>query len=102
MNEMISKKQGLITKLNENSLVKQELDMLEKETPVFKLIGAVLVKNDLEEAQANVNQRIKYIESDIKRMDNKLDKMKKEHTVLGENLVKLQQEAAAKAAAQQK
>ena len=98
MNEMITSKQTLITRLNENTLVKKELDILEDDTPVFKLVGAVLVKNDLEDAKANVNQRLNYIESDIKRMDNKLDKMKKDHSELGEKLVKLQQEAAAKAA----
>ena len=97
MNEMITSKQNLITRLNENTLVKKELDILEDDTPVFKLVGAVLVKNDLGDAKANVSQRLKYIESDIKRMDNKLDKMKKDHTELGEKLVKLQQEAAAKA-----
>jgi prefoldin beta subunit len=34
---------------------------LESDANVFKLIGPVLVKQDLEEARQNVNKRIDYI-----------------------------------------
>ena len=43
----------------------QELDLLEDDANVFKLIGPVLVKQDLAEAKANVNKRIEYITAEL-------------------------------------
>lgn len=39
--------------------------MLEKESCVYKLIGPVLVKQDLEEAKQNVLKRIDYMTSEL-------------------------------------
>lgn len=43
----------------------QELDLLEDEAPVFKLIGPVLMKQDLEEAKQNVVKRLELIEREM-------------------------------------
>jgi prefoldin beta subunit len=43
----------------------QELELLEEDANVFKLIGPVLVKQDLAEAKANVNKRIEYILAEL-------------------------------------
>lgn len=43
----------------------QELDLLEEEANVYKLIGPVLVKQDLAEANANVRKRIEYISAEL-------------------------------------
>ena len=43
----------------------QELDLLEEETNVFKLIGPVLVKQDLLEAKTNVAKRMEYISVEL-------------------------------------
>ncbi|XP_018508314.1 prefoldin subunit 6-like isoform X2 [Brassica rapa] len=43
--------------LGENELVLKELDLLEDDANVYKLIGPVLVKQDLAEANANVRKR---------------------------------------------
>ena len=58
---VISSRQQLDSQLTENSGVKEELNLLESDANVFKLIGPVLVKQDLEEARQNVNKRIDYI-----------------------------------------
>lgn len=42
----------------------QELSLLEGDARVFKLIGPVLVPQDLEEARANVDKRMEYIASE--------------------------------------
>jgi prefoldin beta subunit len=39
----------------------QELDILDEDTNIYKLIGPVLVKQDWVEAKANVDKRIEYI-----------------------------------------
>lgn len=41
--------------------MKSELDLLKSDGEVFKLIGPVLIKQDLEEAKQNVAKRMEYI-----------------------------------------
>ncbi|KAH9361213.1 hypothetical protein HPB48_001571 [Haemaphysalis longicornis] len=60
-----SLRQKLDSQLNENSVVKEELDLLESGAAVFKLIGPVLIKQGLDEAKQNVNKRIDYITSEL-------------------------------------
>lgn len=43
----------------------QELDLLKEDANVYKLIGPVLVKQDLAEANANVRKRIEYITAEL-------------------------------------
>ncbi|KAL0800311.1 hypothetical protein Bca101_055486 [Brassica carinata] len=56
--------------LGENELVLKELDLLEEEANVYKLIGPVLVKQDLAEANANVRKRIEYISAELSCCEN--------------------------------
>ncbi|XP_043470074.1 prefoldin subunit 6 [Leptopilina heterotoma] len=87
----VNKRQQLDGQLNENTTVKEELDLLKAENDVFKLIGPVLVKQDLEEAKQNISKRMSYISSEIKRTDEliaTLDKKQESHRA---NLEKLQQ-----------
>jgi len=46
-------------------LAMQELEFLDDDANVFKLIGPVLVKQDLAEAKANVNKRLEYITAEL-------------------------------------
>ena len=41
--------------------MKEELDLADESTKVFKLIGPALVNQDLSEAKSNVEKRIEYI-----------------------------------------
>ncbi|KAL5666257.1 hypothetical protein ACJX0J_026365, partial [Zea mays] len=50
----------------------EELELLSDGANVYKLIGPVLVKQDLVEAKANVKKRIEYISAKLKRMDRAL------------------------------
>ncbi|KAB7503173.1 Prefoldin subunit 6 [Armadillidium nasatum] len=91
--------------LNENKIVKEELDLLEGGAVVYKLIGPVLVKQDLEEAKQNVEKRIDYISQEMKRHDSTLNDLEKEQETKKDSLAKLQtqlQQLMVKAAAQQK
>ena len=45
--------------------MKQELDLLEDGAPVFKLVGPVLVRQDLDEAKQNVNKRLEFIREEM-------------------------------------
>ncbi|KAH7658073.1 Prefoldin beta-like protein [Dioscorea alata] len=58
--------------LGENELVLKELDLLKEDANVYKLIGPVLVKQDLAEARGNVGKRIEYISAELKRLEGTL------------------------------
>jgi len=74
----INNRRQLESQLTENQMVKSELDLLKPEAKVFKLIGPVLVKQDLGEAKQNVKKRIDYISTEINRVESLLeDFMKK-------------------------
>ncbi|XP_074272438.1 prefoldin subunit 6 [Silene latifolia] len=77
--------------LGENELVLKELDLLRDDANVYKLIGPVLVKQDLAEANANVRKRIEYISAELKRLDATLQDMEGKQNSKKEGLMKLQQ-----------
>lgn len=91
-NKAINQRKLLDGQLNENKAVKDELELIKKDAQVYKLIGPVLVKQDLEEARQNVTKRMEYISKELKRVDDvisTLDKSQESHTKI---LSKLQQE----------
>ena len=83
--QLYLRKQQILSQFNENTLVKgvrgwttefkkfllhslileQELDLLDEESAVHKLVGPILMKVELDEAKANVNKRLEFIESEI-------------------------------------
>ncbi|RXH86418.1 hypothetical protein DVH24_017471 [Malus domestica] len=72
-----------------------ELDLLSEDANVFKLIGPVLVKQDLAEARANVRKRIEYISAELKRLDATLQDLEEKQNSKKETIFKLQQRAQA-------
>ncbi|XP_035440790.1 prefoldin subunit 6 [Spodoptera frugiperda] len=85
----VAQKQQLDSQLNENKAVKEELLLLKKDAEVYKLIGPVLVKQDLEEATQNVTKRMEYISKEIKRADDHISALENKQEALQENLTKL-------------
>ena len=43
----------------------QELDLINEENVVYKLIGPALIRQDLEEARQNVSKRVDYIQQEM-------------------------------------
>lgn len=88
-NECIEKEQAKIrvalndyeNKKNENVNVKKELELLEEDDKVYKLIGPTLIEQDISEAKTNVDSRIELINKEI----SKLDKNYKENNKKIEN-----------------
>ncbi|XP_012259098.2 prefoldin subunit 6 [Athalia rosae] len=87
----LAQRQQLDGQLNENTAVKQELDLLKSGNDVFKLIGPVLVKQDLDEAKQNVVKRMEYISAELKRTEDLIARLDKKQDSHRENLAKLQQ-----------
>ncbi|XP_043268215.1 prefoldin subunit 6 [Venturia canescens] len=87
----VVKRQQLDGQLNENTAVKEELDLLKPGNEVFKLIGPVLIKQDLIEAKQNVAKRMEYISNELKRTEELIAELDKKQETHRENLDKLQQ-----------
>ncbi|VDK49208.1 unnamed protein product [Anisakis simplex] len=83
-------RQQLEGQLTENSLVKTELDLLDDDATVYKLIGPVLVKQDLSEARQNVDKRIDYINTEIKRLEETMADAEKKQEEQRIALMKIQ------------
>ncbi|KAI0492920.1 hypothetical protein KFK09_027196 [Dendrobium nobile] len=77
--------------LGENELVLKELDILSEGANVYKLIGPVLLKQDLAEARANVRKRIEYISAELKRLDGTLKDLEGKQNSKQEAVLKVQQ-----------
>ncbi|KAK6781910.1 hypothetical protein RDI58_019706 [Solanum bulbocastanum] len=88
-NHQIRKKYTI--QLGENELVLKELDLLNDDANVYKLIGPVLVKQDMAEANANVKKRIEYISAELKRLDSTLQDLEDKQNNKKETILKLQQ-----------
>ncbi|XP_037118956.1 prefoldin subunit 6 [Syngnathus acus] len=92
VSKSMSARQKLETQLAENNIVKEELDILDSANTVYKLIGPVLVKQDLDEAKATVTKRLEYINGEIQRYDTLLKDLEKKSDQHRQLLSSLQQE----------
>ncbi|KAG9472130.1 hypothetical protein GDO78_021237 [Eleutherodactylus coqui] len=88
----MSARQKLEAQLTENNIVKEELALLDDSNTVYKLIGPVLVKQDLEEAKSTVDKRLQYINGEVKRYEALLKDLEQRSEQQRTSLTKLQQE----------
>ena len=88
----MSGRQKLEAQLTENNIVKEELALLDGSNVVFKLLGPVLVKQELGEARATVGKRRDYITAEIKRYESQLRDLERQSEQERETLAQLQQE----------
>ncbi|XP_068033827.1 prefoldin subunit 6 [Anomalospiza imberbis] len=61
----VAARQKLETQLTENNIVQEELSLLDETNGVFKLLGPVLVRQELEEAKGTVGKRLEYISGEM-------------------------------------
>eukprot|EP00461_Guttulinopsis_vulgaris_P001657 UN01657 len=59
-------------------MVKKELDVVDGENAVFKLMGPALVKQELFDAQSTVDARLKYLDGEKTRIEEQIAKVQKE------------------------
>ena len=60
--------QTLMQQQSENEMVKQELDLIDgssSDNQVYKLIGPVLMRNELSDAKQTVDQRLELITGEL-------------------------------------
>ena len=93
--DLTTSRQKQLSQLNENTMVKQELDLISGECKVYKKIGPALVKQDLDSAKDLISKRMEFVERSIKSLDGKVEKKQEEMQAI-ENRVQKMQEAAMK------
>ncbi|CAH0546727.1 unnamed protein product [Brassicogethes aeneus] len=90
LQKAIATRQQLDGQLNENEIVKKELDLLPADGKVYKSVGPVLIKTDLVEAKQNVGKRMDFINKEVKRVDEQIISLEKRQDSHRETLQKLQ------------
>ena len=81
------------TQIMENDMVLKELELLEEDAQVFKLIGPVLVKQELVEVKTNVTKRIEFIKNDISRLGDNIAAKEKQQDEVKKAIGALQKQA---------
>merc|ERR1739843_49085 len=89
---VVESRQKLAAQLSENTSVKKEFALLTPNNTIFKLVGGCLVKQDPTEAKSNVDKRIEFINSELKKVDAKLKSLEEKTEAKKMECVKLQGE----------
>ena len=93
-------RQKVVQQLEESKTVHAELKQLHDDSVVYKLIGPVLVRQDLVEAKINVEKRIEYIEKEAERLEHGLKAIEGKQREK-QDIVRKQQEKLQKLMAEQ-
>lgn len=72
LSRCMNSRQQFVQQYSENALVFKELENLENVANVYKLIGPVLIRQDLLEARSNVSKRLDFIRSETERLDKQV------------------------------
>merc|ERR1712048_729627 len=70
--EKLEKRTRLDTTKNENSLLFEELALLEDDANIYKKSGPILVKVEVEEAKTDVQAKMRIISDQIKQIDTQI------------------------------
>jgi prefoldin beta subunit len=90
--KLISANGQLETQLNENMMVKEELDVCKGDAKVYKLINPALILQTVTDAKSNVAQRIEYIEGELKRNSEQLESLRTEMSTQKELIASLEEQ----------
>ena len=97
----ITTRQQFDAQLNENDLVLSEFNRLAKTSEVFKLVGPVLVKQEVTEAIGTVKKRIAFIKGELERCDKNITGSEQKQETCRNGLSDMQQRFQAKMQAMQ-
>ncbi|KAK1946417.1 putative prefoldin subunit 6 [Phytophthora citrophthora] len=95
---LATQRQTYAQQANENDMVKKELDLLDDEAKVYKLVGPVLLKQDVDEAKTNVNKRLEFINNELSKVNTKIEAKEKEAIGIRTNISNMQMEMQKRAA----
>eukprot|EP00930_Biecheleria_cincta_P052777 TRINITY_DN38065_c0_g1_i1.p1 TRINITY_DN38065_c0_g1~~TRINITY_DN38065_c0_g1_i1.p1 ORF type:complete len:123 (-),score=45.50 TRINITY_DN38065_c0_g1_i1:160-528(-) len=82
---------GLIAQQQETELVQQEFETIEDDATIYKLVGPVMVKQNVDDAKSNVEKRLEYISGELERSNKVIEAKEKELSEKQKELIKMQQ-----------
>ena len=88
----LNKQQSLLAQKSENDNVKLEFDIIDETSTgveVYKLIGPVLVKQDVTEAKSNVDKRLEFIKKELESIDKKVEEAMEKKQKLEKSMVEI-------------
>ena len=59
----------MLEKKSENEMVLAEINLMEPEASLYKMVGPIMAKQDVQDGKSNVSKRIEFIQKEIARMD---------------------------------
>eukprot|EP00455_Lapot_gusevi_P004050 TRINITY_DN1165_c0_g1_i2.p2 TRINITY_DN1165_c0_g1~~TRINITY_DN1165_c0_g1_i2.p2 ORF type:complete len:150 (-),score=48.81 TRINITY_DN1165_c0_g1_i2:133-582(-) len=92
LSKLAEPKQRYESQLNENEAVLKEFELLEPEAQVFKLVGPVLVKQDMDEAKGNVNKRLEFIRQEIERITKQSEELEGERQTIKAKMARISED----------
>ena len=69
---IIEQKQKLDSQMNEILMAKEEVDLLESDATIYKLIGPLMVPQDLTEVKETIDGRLKYLNGKVEYLEKEL------------------------------
>jgi prefoldin beta subunit len=102
-NEMVlsvSCAKSCATRCTNTTAPPQELEFVKSNNTVFKLVGPVLVKQDLDEAKSNVKKRMDFVKRELQRLEQRKKENQQRMQQQQEKLMRIQQQIQQRMAAQ--
>ena len=87
----------LSSQKSENESVKREFEVLKPDGVIWKLVGPIMVKQDRDDAKANVDKRIEFINGDISKAEDAIKTLEEIFETKRTELMKIQEAAQAQA-----
>lgn len=69
---LIEQKQKIDSQVNEILMAKEEVDLLEDDATIYKLVGPLMVPQDLKEVRETVKGRLKYLNEKIEYFEKEI------------------------------
>lgn len=82
--------QIIMGQLAENEMVQQELQLLDGNANIYKMVGPVLIKNSHEDAKDTVSKRLEFIKSEKDRLETKAKDLEQKGVQISQQVQQMQ------------
>lgn len=82
----------LTSQNSENEAVRTEFEKLEEDGHIWKLTGPLMVRQDKEEAKANVDKRLEFITSELTKVEEAIKRCEEDFEKKRQELITVQTE----------
>ncbi|KXL44501.1 hypothetical protein M433DRAFT_155016 [Acidomyces richmondensis BFW] len=93
LSTLVSARQKLESQQQENTSVQKEFATLPDDAKVYKLVGPVLLKQDVSEAKSTVDGRLEYINKEIKRIEESIKDIQNKSDGKKMEIIKIQSQS---------